>query len=243
MEVPAPSSIRPDVPPELDRIVARALARDPAERYATGQELADDLDEVLEALRHQPRALPDLLHELFGAELTSRQIPTTALTAEMLAACRADLSSTSASATGPTPIDVRRSAQPAREPDEYSISIGMVAPVRPPSRWLSWVAASVGTATLILLLVARGGGARSQGATLPPRPPAPVGAALPEPASAPEIKIDSPAAGVSRATEPDARGKVQAPQPAHRARRSDQGRIARGLSVDPFAEAASRVGQ
>ena len=36
MEVPSPSSIRPDVPPELDRIVARALARDPAERYPTG---------------------------------------------------------------------------------------------------------------------------------------------------------------------------------------------------------------
>ncbi len=73
MEVPLPSSIRADVPPELDRIVARALARDPAERYPTGQALADDLDSVLEALRHQPRALPDLLHELFGvrADLTS----------------------------------------------------------------------------------------------------------------------------------------------------------------------------
>ena len=44
MEVPPPSSIRRDVPPELDRIVARALARDPAERYPTGQALADDLD-------------------------------------------------------------------------------------------------------------------------------------------------------------------------------------------------------
>ena len=78
MEVPPPSSIRSDVPPELDRIVARALARDPAQRYATGQELADDLDRLLETLRYQSRALPELLHELFGAELTSRQIPTTA---------------------------------------------------------------------------------------------------------------------------------------------------------------------
>ena len=31
---PAPSSLRPDVPAELDAIVARALAKDPAERYA-----------------------------------------------------------------------------------------------------------------------------------------------------------------------------------------------------------------
>src|SRR5580704_1168154 len=69
MVIPAPSSFRPDVPPELDRIVARVLARDPAGRYATGRELADDLDRLLETLRYQARALPDLLHELFGAEL------------------------------------------------------------------------------------------------------------------------------------------------------------------------------
>ncbi len=187
MEVPAPSSIRPDVPPELDRIVARALARDPAERYATGQELAEDLDGVLELLRYQARALPDLLQEIFGAELTSRQIPAAMLTAEMLAACSADASI----GTAPTPV----AARPAPEPDEYSISIGTSAPVRPPSRWMSWAAATLGTATLILLLVARGGGARSQGATLPPHPVVPVAGAPAEPVLAP--KLDPPRSGRS----------------------------------------------
>jgi serine/threonine protein kinase len=245
MEVPPPSSIRPDVPPELDRIVARALARDPAERYATGQALGDDLDRVLEALRHQPRALPDLLHELFGAELSSRQIPTTTLTSEMLAACRADSSSagagaivnTGASALDPTPM----AAQRAPEPDDYSISIGVGAPVRPPSRWLSWVAASVGTATLLLLLVARGGGGRSQGATLPPVPVVPLGAARAEPTLTPAVGLEPPQpqtqAGEPAAEEPSVT------RLAHHARWSGQGRIARGLSVDPFAEAASRVGR
>jgi serine/threonine protein kinase len=239
MEVPPPSSIRPDVPPELDRIVARALARDPAERYATGQALADDLDHVLETLRHQPRALPDLLHELFGAELSSRQIPTTPLTTEMLAACRADSSSASGSGPDPTPM----AAQRPPEPDDYSISIGVGAPPRPPSRWLSWVAASVGTATLLLLLVARGGGGRSQGATLPPAPVAPLGAAPAEPTLTPAAGLEPPQpqtpAGEPAAEEPS----VTRPTPGRHARWSGKGRIARGLSVDPFAEAASRVGR
>ena len=241
LEVPPPSSIRPEVPPELDRIVARALARDPSERYATAQALADDLDHLLESLRHQPRSLPDLLHELFGAELSSRQIPTTTLTTEMLAACRADSSSASGGAADPTPL----AAQRAPEPDEYSISIGMEAHVRPPSRWLSWVAASIGTATLLLLLVARGGGGLSQGATLPPPPVVPVGGVPPEPAPAPTAKLD-PAS--STAAEPEGKVEPQSSEPAgsgsgHHVRWSGKGRIARGLSVDPFAEAASRVGR
>ena len=112
VEVPPLSSLRSDVPPELDAIVARALARDPAQRYATGR-LADDLDRLLETLRYQSRALPELLHELFGAELTSRQIPTTALTNEMLAACRADPSSSRSGGSDPTPV---ASARPRHWP-------------------------------------------------------------------------------------------------------------------------------
>ena len=41
---PAPSSINPDVPPELDAIVMRALSKNPANRYQTGQEFAEDLE-------------------------------------------------------------------------------------------------------------------------------------------------------------------------------------------------------
>ena len=212
MEVPLPSSIRSDVPPELDRIVARALARDPAERYPTGQALADELDGVLEALRHQPRALPDFLQELFGSELTSRQIPTTMLTSEMLAACRAESSSSGSSpgpsATDPTPVAASRT--PVAEPDEYSISIGAGVPVRPPSRWLSWVAASIGTATLLLLLVARGGGGRSQGATLPP-PIVSVGAATPESGPTPAGKIRSVALRRPRTGGAARRGTASSP--------------------------------
>jgi serine/threonine-protein kinase len=41
---PAPSSLNPEVPPALDAIVMRALSKNPANRYQTAQEFADDLE-------------------------------------------------------------------------------------------------------------------------------------------------------------------------------------------------------
>ena len=44
--VPEPAELRPGYPAELAAIVRRALARDPAQRYQTALQLADDLDAV-----------------------------------------------------------------------------------------------------------------------------------------------------------------------------------------------------
>jgi serine/threonine protein kinase len=239
MAVPPPSSLRPDVPPELDRIVARALARDPEARYPNGRALAEDLDSVLEALRYQTRTLPELLTDLFGGELASQQIPTGKLTTELLAACSADLpsgvvplASIPGGAAGDTPL-----------PYEVSISIGAPVAPRPRTRWISWTAAAVGTASLAVLLLARGGGGRSQGATLPPAPRTPppaLVAAPPAPAVAPET---APAGTPAEADDVTGAGAGASGHLAHHARGLEKGRIARGLSVDPFAEAASRVGR
>lgn len=192
MPVPPASTVRPDVPAELDRIVARALARDPADRYATGYELAEDLDGVLSALSHQPRALPALLRDLFGTELASRQIPTPAAMLQPL---------------------------PAPPGPGLARARGW--------RWPWWIAASAGTAGLLVLLFGRGGGARSHATTAPP------------PAVAP-----APPRSVARVVElppPAAPPAPEQPKAARRLRSSGKGRLARGLSIDPFAEAASRV--
>ncbi len=50
-EVPKPpSEVRPEVPHDLDLVVLRALAKDPADRYRTADEMDADLARVLEGL-------------------------------------------------------------------------------------------------------------------------------------------------------------------------------------------------
>jgi tRNA A-37 threonylcarbamoyl transferase component Bud32 len=46
---PPPSSLRPEVPQSLDRIVRRAMQKDATQRYQSGDELAEDLIEALRA--------------------------------------------------------------------------------------------------------------------------------------------------------------------------------------------------
>jgi serine/threonine-protein kinase len=41
-----PSKLRPEIPPELDHVVLRALAKAPEDRYQTAEEFADDLHRV-----------------------------------------------------------------------------------------------------------------------------------------------------------------------------------------------------
>ncbi|HET7352554.1 MAG TPA: Stk1 family PASTA domain-containing Ser/Thr kinase, partial [Gaiellaceae bacterium] len=41
-----PSKLRPDVPPELDKVVLRALAKDPDDRYQSADEMEADLERV-----------------------------------------------------------------------------------------------------------------------------------------------------------------------------------------------------
>jgi hypothetical protein len=67
-DVPPPSQQNPMVPPELDAIVLRALARDRDKRWATAADMADALDDVVHAARFQPTHLAQLLHDLFPVE-------------------------------------------------------------------------------------------------------------------------------------------------------------------------------
>ena len=68
LPIAAPSSKRPMVPPALDAIVARALERDRAKRYASAGDLADDLERFLQGVPCHSSALGRLLHDLFGEE-------------------------------------------------------------------------------------------------------------------------------------------------------------------------------
>ena len=66
--IPPPSKLRSDVPPQLDRIVGRALARLPEDRYDTAEEMANALDDFLTQMpRYDARVLAGKLEELFGS--------------------------------------------------------------------------------------------------------------------------------------------------------------------------------
>lgn len=69
-DLPPASSRRAEVPAELDRILARALSRDPRDRYQSARELQRELDEfaVDQGLLATPQALAGVMEELFGAE-------------------------------------------------------------------------------------------------------------------------------------------------------------------------------
>jgi serine/threonine-protein kinase len=57
MPIPTPLSLRPDTPPELDRIIMKALARDRQQRYASAQEMGRDLNQVVSEAAVRPQDL------------------------------------------------------------------------------------------------------------------------------------------------------------------------------------------
>jgi hypothetical protein len=78
---PPPSSLQPDLPPDVDVVLARCLAKRPADRYVDAGELSEDLSDILEGRppRHAlsappphpaPRRTPDV------PELAEPLVPT-----------------------------------------------------------------------------------------------------------------------------------------------------------------------
>ena len=65
MRVAPPSRLRGDVPPELDAIVMKALARDPAERWQTAREMRDACAALFGAVR--PKAVGEWVEWAFQA--------------------------------------------------------------------------------------------------------------------------------------------------------------------------------
>lgn len=64
---PPPSLYRIDLPPQLDRIVLKALHKEPLDRYETAQEMLDDLEALVgRDLHPSASALGRFMRELFG---------------------------------------------------------------------------------------------------------------------------------------------------------------------------------
>ncbi|MBA2340254.1 MAG: tetratricopeptide repeat protein [Pyrinomonadaceae bacterium] len=67
---PPPSQFNPNVPPDLDRIALRALAKNPSERYQTADDLLNDLRGV-----HSSSAIADRRHVLQRAQSSAATPP------------------------------------------------------------------------------------------------------------------------------------------------------------------------
>jgi len=69
-EFPRPSTVVPGVPPILDAMCARAMAYDPADRYASAASFRDDLESYLASVDSAPtlRDIGALVTGLFGEE-------------------------------------------------------------------------------------------------------------------------------------------------------------------------------
>jgi eukaryotic-like serine/threonine-protein kinase len=68
---PKPSELRPEVPHDLDSIVLRALAKDPADRYQSAEEMEADLARVAKGLAVSPETEEAATTVLAGAGITA----------------------------------------------------------------------------------------------------------------------------------------------------------------------------
>jgi serine/threonine-protein kinase len=88
-EVPKPpSELRPEVPHDLDSVVLRALAKDPAERYQSADEMDRDLARVAEGLPVDPETETAATAVLSGSGLMAAA-PTSVIAPPETAATRA----------------------------------------------------------------------------------------------------------------------------------------------------------
>jgi serine/threonine-protein kinase len=71
-DIAPPSSANPVVPPELDRVVLKALARDPEQRFQTALEFADELRRILPG-HATGSAVSAYVEQTFGEELALRR--------------------------------------------------------------------------------------------------------------------------------------------------------------------------
>lgn len=85
-ELPRIEARRPDAPPELARICARALAMAPADRYATAAEMREDLEALIASLGRRPTAAE--IGALVGGAFEDRRAETKAVIGAQLAQIR-----------------------------------------------------------------------------------------------------------------------------------------------------------
>jgi serine/threonine-protein kinase len=245
--VPPPSSVRPEVPPELDRIVLKALERSREKRYATADELARDCDGVLGTVRADSQTLRTFLNDLFSEESSSLSLDIPQLPDDLFA----DLSGGAAAAPVPREqshsleIEVVDPTGPHGRTRTPAPPFGVIAtdadelPARSRGLGLRVLGAVVVAAAVLVTL----GLARQRHAAPPPpvvaepAPPAPAAAApAPEAPAAPAASAPTPAAPTAAAP-PDSKGSDHAEasrKNEHRSGHRKRRELSNDMTLNPF---------
>ena len=114
-----PSSVRPDVPPEVDALVLKALAKAPADRFQTAEEMGEAIELLGQRLGTAPSTamLARYLRDMFGARKEAwRTLATPAIAGEKVTVTAEPVpEQITVSLRGP--VDHRLEAVPAFEPN------------------------------------------------------------------------------------------------------------------------------
>jgi serine/threonine-protein kinase len=179
--IPRPSELRPELPPELEAIILKALATSPADRYQTADEMRAALERFAAAAKLQTSTTA--LADFMRAELGPREVPWLA----------ADDDEVELSVAPPGPAPEEEAAPPpagAPSPEELAppagsasasmptmstaraLSPSMAPPLGTPpgsaSRRRGLVLAAAGAAAAALVLVVLAATAGSPGSAAPP---------------------------------------------------------------------------
>ncbi len=189
-----PSTHAPNLPPELDTLVMRALSRDPAGRFATTLEMADALVRIV------PPALPRDVG-LWVEELARE-------TLDRRAATLAEIESSSGVSTVPPPSSAARAVDDdaptiASQPSSLSVETSKPRGARLSSgaRFVGAVVAGFGAALLVGFAAIAWHGARpsSEGEKAVASPGLPASETPPAPSPSPSASEDVPPPAASSA--------------------------------------------
>jgi len=213
-EIPPPSSVRPWVPPELDAIVMRALARDREARYPSAREMGRELSAFLgrtgAALGQADVA--DWMRSMFEAERTRRlELIRRAREVEALAPAPDALLEPSSTGSDLPSVSLADAPAPASPPDDATrLDPRPALPPSPSRRAAAWLALAAAIVLASAAFAALGAG-RGEPVATPLDPAATPASRSPAPAEAPRPSVSDPIAGEAPA--PADPPTVAAPDP------------------------------
>ena len=220
-KIVAPSTIVPDLPPGIDEVVLRGLARDPAARWATAREFALALEKCAKVA--PPSEIGEWMQAIAGEELAKRLKKVADIERGSMRLAAADEASET---TTESSVSGVRIGEIASQVSSISVSKSeKSAPlvVPPRTRWTRIVAGFVAGLLVVTLLFAFAGGSKGSrvAGTTPTANPSPIPTATSNPIANPTPiapatgTVDTPALPSPPPDEPKPQATGWAPQPTH----------------------------